>query len=77
MLSLPADYARTPDNVDTLIMQESLIMRTLLIMRIPLSGRSWASEAFNTMITLNTYQFLPNLHTLVFFVVICKWFKYL
>ena len=66
MLSLPADYARTPDNVDTLIMQESLIMQTLLIMRITLSGRSWASELFNTMITLNTYQFSLNLHTPVF-----------
>ena len=33
-------------------------MWELLIMRELLSGRSWTSKVFNTVITLDTYQFL-------------------
>ena len=33
-----------------------------LIMREPLSGRSWTSKVFNTVITLDTYQFLLTLN---------------
>ena len=35
-----------------------MIMRELLIMREPQSGRSWTSKVFNTVITLDTYQFI-------------------
>ena len=38
--------------------QNNLIMRELLIMQEPLSGRSWTSKVFNIVITLDTYQFL-------------------
>ena len=41
-----------------LIMWEPLIMQEPLIMREPKSGRSWTSKVFNTVITLDTYQFL-------------------
>ena len=37
--------------------QNNLIMRELLIMQEPLSGRSWTSKVFNIVITLDTYQF--------------------
>ena len=37
-------------------MQELLI----LIMQEPKSGRSWTSKVFNTVITLDTYQFLTK-----------------
>ena len=42
------------------IMWEPLIMQELLIsiMQEPKSGRSWTSKVFNTVITLDTYQFL-------------------
>ena len=42
-----------------LIMWEPLIMQELLIsiMQEPKSGRSWTSKVFNTVITLDTYQF--------------------
>ena len=43
-----------------LIMWEPLIMQELLIliMQEPKSGRSWTSKVFNTVITLDTYQFV-------------------
>ena len=37
--------------------QNNLIMQELLIMRESLSGRSWTSNIFNTVISLDTYQF--------------------
>jgi hypothetical protein len=40
-----------------LIMWEPLIMQEPLILREPESGRSWTSKVFNTVITLDTYQF--------------------
>ena len=40
-----------------LIMWEPLIMQEPLIMREPESGRSWTSKVFNSVITLDTYQF--------------------
>jgi hypothetical protein len=48
-----------------LIMWEPLIMQEPLIMREPESGRSWTSKVFNTVITLDTYQFItqPCIHT--------------
>ena len=46
------------------IVQEPLIMREQLINRILMSGRSWTSQVFNAVITLDTYQFvyLCSLH---------------
>ena len=44
-------------------------MRELLIMREPLSGRSWTSKVFNTVINLDTYQFFMNQN-------VCKSNKY-
>ena len=38
--------------------QNNLIMRELLIMQEPLSGRSWTSKVFNIVINLDTYQFM-------------------
>ena len=38
-------------------MWEPLIMQEPLIMREPESGHSWTSKVFNTVITLDTYQF--------------------
>ena len=35
-------------------------MWELLIMRELLSGRSWTSKVFNTLITLDTYQFTKH-----------------
>ena len=42
-----------------LIMWEPLIMQELLIsiLQEPKSGHSWTSKVFNTVITLDTYQF--------------------
>ena len=52
-----------------LIMWEPPIMQELLIliMQKPKSGRSWTSKVFNTVITLDTYQFLVPLPTAYFF----------
>ena len=36
------------------------IVQKLLIMRESVSGRSWTSKVFNTVITLDTYQFLSG-----------------
>ena len=40
-----------------LIMLELLIMGNPWLRREPMSGRSWTSKVFNTLITLDTYQF--------------------
>ena len=44
-------------------MWEPLIMQELLIsiMQEPKSGRSWTSKVFNTVITLDTYQFYEKI----------------
>jgi hypothetical protein len=42
----------------TMIVQVPLIVREPLIMGKPVSGRSWTSKVFNTVITLDTYQFV-------------------
>ena len=38
-----------------------LIIREVLIMRESVSGRSWTSKVFNTVITLDTYQFFIHM----------------
>ena len=56
------------------IMWEPLIMQELLvsIMQEPKSGRSWTSKVFNTVITLDTYQFLKIMETQNFLLVKTK-----
>jgi hypothetical protein len=44
-----------------------LILQEPLIMREPESGRSWTSKVFNTVITLDTYQFLEIICSGIFF----------
>jgi hypothetical protein len=58
MMPPPAKAGGSHQNT-MLIMWEPLIMQELLIMRKPESGRSWTSKVFNTVITLDTYQFTP------------------
>ena len=50
-----------------LIMWEPLIMQEPLIMREPESRRSWTSKVFNTVITLDTYQFFYQILNVSFF----------
>ena len=56
MVPPPAKAGGSHQNT-MLIMWEPLIMQEPLIMRKPESGRSWTSKVFNTVITLDTYQF--------------------
>ena len=53
--------------------QNNLIMRELLIMRESLSGRSWTSNVFNTVITLDTYQFQKKNKKLKFWKILSAW----
>ena len=57
LLVLPPAKAGGSNQNTMLIMWEPLIMQEPLIMREPESGRSWTSKVFNTVITLDTYQF--------------------
>jgi hypothetical protein len=57
-----------------LIMQELLIVRKPLIMRKPVSWRSWTSEVFNTLITLDTYQFSNIVASTLKSCIICIFF---
>ena len=66
MLTLLTDYARTPDYVGISDYARIPIMWEPLNLRISLSGHRWTPKVFNTVITLGTYNFLLNLHTLVF-----------
>ena len=43
---------------DYLVSMKHILRQELLIMREPESGRSWTSKVFNTVISLDTYQFL-------------------
>ena len=56
VVAAPAKAGGNHRNI-MLIMWEPLIMQELLILREPESGRSWTSKVFNTVITLDTYQF--------------------
>jgi hypothetical protein len=60
MLVPPPAKAGGSHQNNMLIMREPLIMQELLIMWEPESGRSWTSKVFNTVITLDTYQFLMD-----------------
>ena len=66
MVPPPAKAGGSHQNT-MLIMWEPLIMQELLIMREPESGRSWTSKVFNTVITLDTYQFLHRCIDLIHF----------
>ena len=59
LVAVPAKAGGSHQNI-MLIMWEPLIMQELLIsiMQEPKSGRSWTSKVFNTVITLDTYQFV-------------------
>ena len=57
LLVLPPAKAGGSNQNTMLIMWEPLIMQEPLIMWEPESGRSWTSKVFNTLITLDTYQF--------------------
>ena len=59
LVAAPAKAGGSHQNI-MLIMWEPLIMQELLIsiMQEPKSGHSWTSKVFNTVITLDTYQFL-------------------
>ena len=61
-MAAPAKAGGSHQNI-MLIMWEPLIMQELLIsiMQEPKSGRSWTSKVFNTVITLDTYQFLTTI----------------
>ena len=61
LVAAPAKAGGSHQNI-MLIMWEPLIMQELLIsiMQEPKSGRSWTSKVFNTVITLDTYQFLHS-----------------
>ena len=58
LVAAPAKAGGSHQNI-MLIMWEPLIMQELLIsiMQEPKSGRSCTSKVFNTVITLDTYQF--------------------
>ena len=58
LLVLPPAKAGGSNQNTMLIMWEPLIMQEPLIIWEPESGRSWTSKVFNTVITLDTYQFL-------------------
>ena len=64
LVAAPAKAGGSHQNI-MLIMWEPLIMQELLIsiMQEPKSGRSWTSKVFNTVITLDTYQFLGSIIT--------------
>ena len=63
LVAAPAKAGGSHQNI-MLIMWEPLIMQELLIsiMQEPKSGRSWTSKVFNTVITLDTYQFFKDLN---------------
>ena len=58
LVAAPVKAGGSHQNI-MLIMWEPLIMQELLIsiMQEPKSGHSWTSKVFNTVITLDTYQF--------------------
>ena len=60
LLVLPPAKAGGNNQNTMLIMWELLIMQEPLIIWEPESGRSWTSKVFNTVITLDTYQFIYN-----------------
>ena len=60
LLVLPPAKAGGSNQNTMLIMWEPLIMQEPLIIWEPESGRSWTSKVFNTVITLDTYQFLGS-----------------
>ena len=57
LLVLPPAKAGGSNQNTMLIMWELLIMQEPLIIWEPERGRSWTSKVFNTVITLDTYQF--------------------
>ena len=61
LVAAPAKAGGSHQNI-MLIMWEPLIMQELLIsiMQEPKSGHSWTSKVFNTVITLDTYQFMKQ-----------------
>ena len=73
VVAAPAKAGGSHQNI-MLIMWEPLIMQELLIsiMQEPKSGRSWTSKVFNTVITLDTYQFLKIMETQNFLLVKTK-----
>ena len=64
LLVLPPAKAGGSNQNTMLIMWEPLIMQEPLIMWEPESGRSWTSKVFNTVITLDTYQFYLYIYLL-------------
>ena len=60
LLVLPPAKAGGSNQNTMLIMWEPLIMQEPLIIWEPESGRSWTSNVFNTVITLDTYKFLQE-----------------
>ena len=61
LLVLPPAKAGGNNQNTMLIMWELHIMQEPLIIWEPESGRSWTSKVFNTVITLDTYQFFKCL----------------